>query len=236
MPDAGPPLRTRVGLIGLWEFDETDGATGATLDDTSTTDPLMKVPLTISAGTVAFSSGTMTPSGVTVVASGPHPHLNSDVKMSQAVTLEAWVMASMPDQGTATAPVVIAGLCSSINARNISLLQIGKRWVAWIRTTSDPNGLPQLTSTADLTPGVMTHLMVVADATHRTLYVNGKVDSVDPSPGPPLNWDKAYKMVVGDELSRNRQWSGTFALVAMYNQALSDSLVETNYLAGPSGK
>jgi Concanavalin A-like lectin/glucanases superfamily len=230
-----PPTRTRDHLIGLWEFNETDGATGATIADTSTSDATLKVPLTITSGTVTFSAGTMMPNGVTVIASGPHPHLNSDVKMALAVTLEAWVMASAADQGSVAAPVVIAGLSSSIKARNISLLQAGKRWVARVRTTSDANGLPDLTSSTDLTPGVMTHLVVVADATHRILYVNGTPDTVDPAPGPPLGWDKAYAMVLGDETSRNRQWAGTFALVAMYNQALTDQLVENNYLAGPDG-
>lgn len=235
-PDAGPAARTREGLIGLWEFDETSGLTGAKIDDTSTADPTRKVPLIVNPGTVTLSASTMTPDGVAVVASDPHPHLNSDVKMSLAVTLEAWVTASDGDQGSVAAPAVIAGLSASIKARNISLMQAGKRWLARVRTTADPNGLPDLISTTEITPGVMTHLVVVADATHRILYVDGKPDSIDPVPGPPLGWDKAYKMVLGDEITRDRQWAGTFALVAMYDRVLAEALVETNYVAGPSGK
>jgi hypothetical protein len=104
-----------------------------------------------------------------------------------------------------------------------------------VRTTADANGGPDLTSSTDITPGAMTHLVVVADATQRILYVNGKADAVDPAPGPPLNWDTSYKMVLGNELAQGRQWTGTFALVAMYNQALTGALVTTNYSAGPNG-
>jgi hypothetical protein len=229
-PDTGPPLRTRAGLIGLWEFDETAGTTVA-----DTSDQVPKVPLTVTVGSVTFAGSTMTPKGVAVIASGPAPHLNANVLASRAVTLEAWVMAASADQGSLTAPVVIAGLCSSVNARNVSLLQAGKRWLARVRTTADPNGKPDLISTTDLTPGVMTHLVVVADATQRILYVNGKPDSVDLAPSAPLNWDKAYKMALGNELSQNRQWAGSFALVAMYDRALSAALVELNRLAGPNG-
>jgi len=232
-PDGGPASRTRTGLIGLWEFNETMGSTMA---DTSGAMP--QVPLTVNPpGMVTFSAGTMTPVGMVVISSGPaRVHLNADVIASKAVTLEAWVMTSPGggNQGTVTAPVVIAGLCSSINTRNISLLQAGKRWVARVRTTPDANGGPDLTSSADITPGVMTHLVVVADATQRILYVNGKADVVDPAPGPPLNWDTSYKMALGNELAGGRQWTGTFALVAMYNQALSSALVATNFTAGPA--
>jgi hypothetical protein len=229
-PDAAVFNRTRVGLIGLWEFDEMSGTTVA-----DTSDAAPKVPLTVNFGTVTFSASTMTPNGIAVIASDKTPHLNEDVKRSQAVTLEAWVMASAGDQGTLAAPVVIAGLSASINSRNISIMQAGRRWLARVRTTPDNNGKPDLISTADLTPGVMTHLVVIADATHRTLYVDGKPDNADPNPGPPLNWDASHKMVLGNELSQNRQWMGTFALVAMYQQALTDELVNTNYLAGPNG-
>jgi len=234
VPDAGPSSRTRAGLIGLWEFNET---AGTTIGETSGATPA--VPLTVAPpGMVTFSAGTMTPVGMDVISSGQaRVHLNADVINSHAVTLEAWVMTSPGggNQGTVAAPVVIAGLCSSVYARNIALLQAGKRWVARVRTTIDVNGGPDLTSSTDITPGAMTHLVVVDDATQRILYVNGKADAVDPLPGPPLNWDSSYKMVLGNELAGGRQWTGTFALVAMYKQALTSAQVTTNYGAGPNG-
>jgi hypothetical protein len=233
-PDTGPSSRTRTGLIGLWEFNET---AGTTIGDTSGDTPAVTLTVT-PPGIVTFSAGTMTPVGMDVISSGQaRVHLNADVIGAHAVTLEAWVMTSPGggNQGTVAAPVVIAGLCSSVYARNIALLQAGKRWVARVRTTIDVNGGPDLTSSTDITPGAMTHLVVVDDATQRILYVNGKADAVDPLPGPPLNWDSSYKMVLGNELAGGRQWTGTFALVAMYKQALTSAQVTTNYGAGPNG-
>lgn len=231
-PDTGPATRTRAGLIGLWEFDETNGAT--TIADTSNV--TLKVLLTVTFGAVTFSGGTMTPTGVAVIESAAAPHFTADVNSSNAVTLEAWVMPSAADQGTMAAPVVVAGLSTSINSRNISILQAGKRWLARVRTTADNNGKPDLLSTTDIAANVMTHLVVVADATQRILYVDGKADVTDPAPGAPNNWDASYAMVLGDEQSQNRQWAGTFALVAMYKQALSSPLVTMNHDAGPNGQ
>jgi hypothetical protein len=226
----GPPVRIRDGLIGLWAFDEV---AGATVNDTS--DRPTKVPLTVSVGSVTFANGTMTPDGVAVIASGQVPRLNADVRATGAVTLEAWVMPALASQGTEAKPVLVAGLCSSVVSRNISILQAGTRWVARIRTTPDRDGKPDLVSTTDIVPGVMTHLVVVADATQRVLYVDGKLDQTDPTPAAPLGWELAYKMALGNELAQGRQWMGTFALVAMYQQALSQALVDTNFELGANG-
>jgi hypothetical protein len=221
-------------LIGLWEFDETNGAT--TVADTSDVTPKVPLTVTLVGGAVMFAGGMMTLTGTSVVASAAAPHLNGDVINSHAVTLEAWVMPSMDDQGTVAAPVVVAGLSPNTGSRNISLMQAGKRWVARVRTTADGNGGPDLQSTTDITVNVMTHLVVVADATQRILYVDGKADAIDPTPAAPLSWDPAYKMTLGNEPVQGRQWAGTFALVAMYKQALSSALVTMNHAAGPSGQ
>jgi hypothetical protein len=222
------PRRTRAGLIGLWEFDETSGTT---INDTS--DDVPRIALAVTQGAVSFSSSEMTPDTSSVIESAAKPHLDADVDLSKAVTLEAWVIPSSADQGSLTAPAMVAGLSPSPIRRNISLLQAGKRWLARVRTTSDENGGPDLVSSVDITAGVMTHLVVVSDATQRILYVNGKPDAVDPAPTPPAFWDTAYRMELSNERTMNRPWSGSFALVAMYKQALSDALVAGNYLAGP---
>src|SRR6185436_6797551 len=120
----------------------------------------------------------------------------------------AWVMSASTAQGTLAAPRLIAGLCSKGSTRrNISILQAGPRWVARVRTALDAggrfaeNGKPDLVSTVDLTPGAMTHLVVVADATQRILYVDGRADATDAVPGTPAGWDSSYKMALGNELS-----------------------------------
>jgi hypothetical protein len=232
-PDAAPLTRVRDGLIGLWTFDEAAGVavTTAAADTAATDHP---VPLNVRFGTVSYADGMMTPDAVAVVASDPAPHLNADVMRNGGVTLEAWVMASQADQGTPTAPVVVAGLDASIVSRNISILQVGKRWVARVRTTTDKNGAPDLVAATDVVANQLTHVVVVADATQRILYVDGQVAFADPVPGAPLRWDAAYRMVLGNEFVRGRQWAGSFALVAVYQAALSKLLVDTNFKVGPN--
>lgn len=230
-PDMAPPGRTRVGLVGIWELDDAQGMTVA-----DSSDVVPAVPLTVTGGLVTFSSGTMAVSGAAVIASGPKPHLDRDAMSAGAVTLEAWVSPATASQGAPGQPAVVGGLSASIVSRNIALLQDGKRWVGRVRTTSDNNGGPDLTSSSDILAGSMTHLVVVADATQRILYVNGQPDFVDPAPGPLLNWDQSYKMVLGNESSSNRPWTGTFALVALYARALAPAEIQTNYLAGANAR
>jgi hypothetical protein len=232
--DAPPLARVRDGLIGLWTFDEPAGArvTTAAGDTSPTGDP---VPLKVSSGTVTFAEGTMTPDGIAVIASDPAPHLNADVVNRGGVTLEAWIMTPDEDQGTTIAPVLVAGLSASVMSRNISILQVGKRWVARVRTTADKNGKPDLVSATDIVANKLTHVVVVADATQRILYVDSQPVFVDPIAGPPLAWDASYRMLLGNEFVRGRQWAGTFALVALYEQALPKPLIDTNFKVGPNG-
>ena len=229
--DAPETGRTRTGLIGLWELDE---AGGETMADTS--GELPPVTLTATLGDITLADGEMTPIGTAVVTSAVRPRLDQQVMVAGAVTLEAWVKPSLADQGTLDAPAVVAGLDGSIKTRNISLLQAGTKWLARVRTTVDQNGGPDLLSDVDVSVDSMTHLMVVADATRRVLYVNGVLAASSPVPGPPLAWDQAYFMTLGNEGSSNRQWAGTFALVAMYARALATEQVTNHYDAGPDAK
>lgn len=224
--------RVRTNLIALWDMDQHDATTIA---ETSGFDTA--VPLSANAGTVVtFADSAMTLSGGNqVVWSASKPRLNANINASSAVTLEAWVSAAAADQGTPSAPVVVAGLSASINSRNISILQVGKRWVARVRTNADKNGLPELTSPTDIVAGELTHLVVVAEATRRAFYINGQA-VVDAAPAAPTGWDASYRVVLGNETSLNRGWAGTIALVAMYRQALTQVQVATNLFAGPNGQ
>jgi hypothetical protein len=233
-PDARPPSRARDGLVGLWTFDEPAG-TAVTTTAADTASAGAPVPLKVVFGTVSYAGGAMTPGDLAVVTSDPAPHLNTDVVRGFAVTLEAWVRTDRADQGTASAPAMVAGLSASIVSRNISLLQIGTHWVARVRTTADKNGQPDLTSSAEIVPDHLTHLVVVADATQRVLYVDGEVAFADPVAGAPRSWDTSYRMLLGNELSGNRQWAGSFALVAVYARALSKPQIDTNFALGPDG-
>lgn len=233
-PDAPEMGRTRAGLIGLWEFDEATNPLALTTADTSGVEP----PVTLNAtfNTMTIGSGAMSPNGIAVITSPPRPRLDQQAMTARAVTLEAWVKPSLAEQGSLEQPAVVAGLNGTIKTRNISLMQAGTKWLARVRTTADQNGGPDLLSDVDVAADTMTHLMVIADSTQRVLYVNGVLAASTMPPGPPLAWDQAYAMTLGNEGSGNRQWTGTFALVAIYARALGTEQVTNHYNAGPDAK
>jgi hypothetical protein len=238
--------RVRQGLIALWTFNET---TGVTVADTSgsVVPGITPVQLRLS-DPVTWSNGTMTigPGGPsTVAASLTPPDVSTPTPASKlvtaclnggGVTLEAWVDPEALDQGTMPMPVVVAGISGTINTRNISLFQAGDRWMGRVRTGANQNGDPALVAMPD-EPVVagMNHLVLVADATTRALYVNGE-RIAESAPGAPLTWDASHRIVLANELSLNRAWHGKFALVALYNRALPEAQIRLNWNAGPDAQ
>jgi hypothetical protein len=72
----------------------------------------------------------------------------------------------------------------------------------------------------------------------RRLYVNGEyTGDADPSRGGTLaDWDDTFAFVLGNEVSGDRQFQGVFRLVAVYNRALTDQQIQTNFQAGVGEK
>ena len=237
--------RVRQGLIAQWTFNET---TGVTIADTSgSVVPGIAAAQLRASDVVTWSNGTMTVGVMTpaIVAASlvppdvgnptPTKLLNQACVNNQGVTLEAWVKPAAANQGTMTTPSVVAGIGATVLSRNIAILQAGTSWMARVRTTPDSNGGPDLIPLNPMLAGVMTHLVLVADATVRALYVNGdKV--VESAPGVPLLWDDSFRITLANELSLNRPWIGTFALVALYHRALTANEIRLNLLAGPDAQ
>jgi hypothetical protein len=117
------------------------------------------------------------------------------------------------------------------------LLQAGDKWRGLVRTTAALDGQPDLDSTSlaavvGKTAG-MTHLVLVADATQRILYVDDVPEAIG-VPGAPMTWDPTYAMALFDEPQHARQWLGTLALVALYDRGLSAAEVHQNFALGPA--
>jgi hypothetical protein len=51
--------------------------------------------------------------------------------------------------------------------------------------------------------------------------------------GSFYGWAPDYQLLVGDEEGGGRAWKGSIHLLAIYNRALDDLEVATNYAAGP---
>lgn len=223
--------RVTSGLVGFWTFDAASPLVDTSNYPAGNPQPVNLTP----AGTVVFGASTVeTASATAKLESAINPRLNADCITGGGVTLEAWVSPSSASQGALADQRVVVGLTSSSNSRNVSLLQVGDRWHARVRTNSDGNGAPDLTPPADQVIATMTHLVVVADATKRILYVNGDAQDTDAMPGPLTDWDTSYRLVLGNEFQQSRPWTGTFELVAVYDRGLDAAEVRRNFVAGPT--
>lgn len=224
--------RVTSGLIGFWTFD--DAASSRMLADTSGT--AMPVHLEImSSATIAaptIANGMLTAELPGRVVSRQNTHLAADCQSAAGVTLEAWIRPSSATEGTASQPKFVVGLAANITSRNVAILQAGDKWVGRVRTTAAADGTPSLVSTSTAMTTDMTHVIITADATTRTMYINDVAEAVD-TPGAPMGWDLTYPLAVLDEYQHARQWTGAIALIALYSRALSASEVHENYVAGP---
>jgi hypothetical protein len=72
----------------------------------------------------------------------------------------------------------------------------------------------------------------------RRIYVNGVfTDDLDPvSGGNLIDWDNSFALVLGNEVSGDRQWQGKLRLVAIHNRALTPEQVAQNFAAGVGEK
>ena len=72
----------------------------------------------------------------------------------------------------------------------------------------------------------------------RRIYVNGEfTGDTDPRGGGTLaDWDDTFALVLGNEVSSNRQWDGVIRLVAIHNRALTPAQIQQNFEAGVGEK
>lgn len=233
--DASPAIdaestRVRDGLLALWSFDEAAGSLVAT-DTSGHADPVpLRVEIGGSSAAPTFSSGTLVASQPGRLLSVERSRLPADCIAAQAVTLEVWAAPASAIEGTPTEASFVAGLAANIQARDIAILHAGNHWVGRVRTTAAADGTPSLEADVP-TSTAMTHVVVVADASTRALYVDGQL-AASSAAGPLLGWDPTYPMMLVDEFQHARQWTGTLALVALYGRALTAPEVARNFAAG----
>ncbi|MBA3538760.1 MAG: LamG domain-containing protein [Deltaproteobacteria bacterium] len=230
-PDAPGSDRVQDGLVALWTFNEVNGSLVA--GETSGRSPAVPLAVIDDAITTAptFASGRLTLTTIGRLRSAMNTRLAGEC--STAVTLEAWVMTDRLTQGSAVEGRVIAGLAPSAGLRDIMVLQAGDRWVGRVRTSALTDGKPELVSTSKVVVNAMTHLVLVAEGTRRTLYVDDVPEGGVGMMGAPVNWDLSYPMVLANEYQQERPWVGTFALVALYGKALTPAEIHQNFMLGP---
>jgi Concanavalin A-like lectin/glucanases superfamily len=222
-------------VIALYEF--KTGA-GRTAFDTSGVDPALDLNLS---GDVNWVGGW----GIEINNGKAQGTTTASRKLYDLITatgeysIEAWVV---PANVTQEGPARIISYSAGTGARNFTLGQTRYNYDVLNRSSgTDANGEPAL-STVDankVLQATQQHVVLTYDPVNgRRLYVNGVyTGDLDPAPGGNLvDWDNSFALVLGNEVSGDRQWQGKLRLVAIHNRALSPQQVKQNFAAGVGEK
>ena len=145
--------------------------------------------------------------------------LHDLIKATGEYSIEAWVVpANVVQEGPARIVTYSAGTA----ARNFTLGQTQYNYNYLHRSsTTDADGEPGL-STADADEDLqatLQYVVVTFDPINgRRIYVNGVfTDDVDTVTAGNLNdWDDSFAFALGNEVSNDRQWTGSLRMVAIH--------------------
>ncbi len=223
--------RVETGLVAKYEFKT---GTGTIAYDTSGVDPALNLEMT---GNVAWVGGW----GVQLLGSGEllgtplaSKKLHDMIVTTGEYSVEAWVA---PANVTQTMSYIVS-YSGGPTVRNFTLGQTMYNYDSLLRsTTTDANGQPQLStpSAQQVLQATLQHVVLTYEPVHgRKIYVNGAlVSGSDPQQGGSLaQWDDTFALVLGNEVSGDRPWSGVLKMAAIYNRAMPPADVLANFNAG----
>lgn len=158
----------------------------------------------------------------------PPRKLVQAAKASGELTVETWVTPAKPQQ---SGPARIVTISADSGQRNATLGHEGARFEVRLRTTrTNGNGLPALASPEGTARAERTHVAYTfARDGNARIYVNGKRVAEQNTGGDLSNWDENFRLGLGNELTGDRPWDGSFHFVALYSRALGDAEVARNF-------
>ena len=231
--------RYRGNLLALYEFKE---GSGTIAHDTSGNTPPLDLTLRDSVDWLT-SWGVTIDAGSLVSTSALSRRIYDRVADpqvgTQQYTIEAWVTPDNIAQGADTVARIVT-YSSSLGGSNATLGQAEYNYNARTRTISGDSsgsGQPAL-QTADADRDAqdrLQHVVLTYDQFRgRRIYVDARwTGDVDPiGPSRFWNWDPNYRLAVGAEPNREGPWQGQVRLLAIYQQALTQSQIRQNYEAG----
>jgi hypothetical protein len=223
--------RVETGLVAKFEFKT---GTGTIAYDTSGVEPALNLDLS---GDVTWVGGW----GVQVQNKGKlqgtttgSKKLHDMILTTGEYSVEAW---AAPANVTQTMAYLVS-YSGGETARNLTLGQTMYNYDSFLRsTTTNANGQPELStpSAKQVLQATLQHVVLTYDPVNgRQIYVNGALmASGDPQKGGSLTqWDDTFALVLGNEVSGTRPWSGVLRMVAVYNRAMAAADVKTNFDAG----
>ncbi|MHC4179903.1 MAG: LamG-like jellyroll fold domain-containing protein, partial [Planctomycetota bacterium] len=233
------------GIQAVYDFEEGGGdiihdgsGVGAPLDLTIKT----TVPSALASwgpGYLSLNGGDIgdvaDPALETMAESGTATKIIDAVKASGEYSVEAWVV---PANDTQTGPARVVNLGVHGTNCNAQLHQEEEEWVARFRTTdTNDYGAPYFgrgMGTAAV-PGELTHVIYTRDASgDEFIYVNGVEEASGYRSGDVSVWDDTATLKLANEinLEGNREWTGEYHQVAIYNRALTSTEVDSQYMTG----
>jgi hypothetical protein len=208
--------------------------TGTVAHDTSGVDPAVDLSFS---GSVTWSGGwgiSVAPGGRAQATTTSSSKLSSRIKSSGEYTIEAWIAPANVAQEDA----YVVSYAGSKTTANFALEQREYQYEALARSSkTDANGAPSLLTKAtdrDAQASLQHVVLTYDPVSGRKLYVNGNfTGDTDSSGGGSLsNWDDTFALVMGNEPSGNRQWTGLIKFVAIHDRALTLDQIQQNFAAG----
>ena len=168
-----------------------------------------------------------------IIKSGSAGKIGNGAMMTNAITLEAWVVPSDKNQ---SGPARIVTFSENTSNRNFTLGQENGSYVFRLKTTqTNNNGMPNRVASANsVKPGQDQHLVFTRDADgNERFYVDGELQYSGKVGGNLSNWGAHCSLAFFNEMSNDRGWEGTLNKVAIYDRAWSQSEVLANQSFGP---
>ncbi len=223
--------RFDTSLIALYEFKT---GSGTTVFDTSGVEPALNLSLSGAASWVGGWGIEIKSGGKAQGTTTASKKLSDRIKATGEYSFELWAAPGNVTQEDA----YLMSYSGGTQSRNATIGQRAYQYEALGRaSTTGANGAPALlTKDTDRdAQASLQHVVLTYDPVNgRRLYVNGvATGDVDPRGGGTLaDWDDTFALVLGNETSNNRQWTGVIKLAAVHNRALTAAQVKQNFDVG----
>jgi len=148
------------------------------------------------------------------------------------LTVEVWIETKNVSQ---KGPARIVSYSLNKALRNFTLGQDKQDLEFRLRSKqNDLNGAhPSVRCKKLFQAGVAQHLAVTYDYAREKVFLDGQKVHEELLPGGDFsNWDASYPLMLGNEATGNRPWSGKIFLIAIYNRDLSAAEILHNFRAG----
>lgn len=222
---------TRVtnGLQVLYTFAE---GSGTVVNDVSGVGTPLNLNIADTNAVTWLSGGGLSIDSATIISTtGAATKVIDAAQETDEISIEVWMK---PANLTQDGPARMVTISADLTNRNTTLGQSQSGIEARLRSTAtNDNGAPGLATASGAISATLTHVVFTRDNDgQRTLYIDGVQVASDTKGGNFSNWDAAYHLALGNELTADRPWLGELHLVAIYNRALTPAEVSQNYTVG----